>query len=123
MHGAKPATAKSSAPSDGRNNTNRVAVFGRGVLFRQIANVFVVDVDVYEAAQLAVFGKKMFAQIGELRRQVAEGFPDSGRVELRGITLSGVHAKRRGNHDLHCHGGSPQEIKTWPVKLRRAGQS
>ena len=44
----------------------------------QVADVFVVQVDVDEAAQLAFVVEELLAQVGELRGQRAQHFADGG---------------------------------------------
>src|SRR5882762_9655234 len=79
--GLEPA-ALNTAARDGRNNANRIAILRGRVLLRQITNVLIVDVHIDEAAQLAVFGKEMFAEFGEFRGQMTERFADSPCTEL-----------------------------------------
>ena len=100
-------TDLATAAGDGRNDADRVAVLRRRILLRQITDIFVVDVDVHEAAQLAVFGKKMSPQIGELGCEMSEGFTDSVSIELGRVALAGVRAKRGGDHYFHGHFVSP----------------
>ena len=45
----------------------------------EVTDVFVVDVDIDEAAQFAVFGEQVLLQIAELRGQVAQSFADGCR--------------------------------------------
>src|SRR5579863_6859407 len=70
--GAKAATTmlpKSGAASDGGDNADGVAVLGGRIFLGQVANVFVINVDVNEAAQLPFLGEKMPAQFAEFRGQ------------------------------------------------------
>src|SRR5258706_15481550 len=96
-------TKLDTAAGDGRNDADGVAILRGRVLFRKITNVLVVHVDVDEAAQLAFFGEEMFAQVRELRSEMAERFPHSTGGELSGVTLSRIGAKRRWNHYFHGH--------------------
>src|SRR5207302_9256357 len=111
FNAAPPGTATAplnvTPPRDGRNNTDRISVLRRCVLFREITNVLIVHIHVDEAAQLAVFGEEMFAQFGEFRGQMAKRFPDSPCTELGRVTLPRVGAKRRGDHYFHGHFISP----------------
>src|SRR5260370_27029570 len=72
-----------NASGDGRNNADGVAVLRGRVLFREITDIFIVHINVYEAAQLAFIGEQMLAQVCEFRGQVAERFPDGPGTELR----------------------------------------
>ncbi len=51
-----------SAARDGWNNADRISIFRRCIFLREITNILIVHIHVNEAAQLAVFGKEMFAQ-------------------------------------------------------------
>src|SRR6267378_7244999 len=59
--------AEGGAAGDGRDNADGVAIFGGRIFFRQVANVLVVDIHVHKAAQLAILGKQMLAQVAEFR--------------------------------------------------------
>src|SRR5580704_1262446 len=85
------------------DDANGVAVFGRRVFFCQITDVFVVDVDVDEAAKLAVFGKQVLAQVAELRGQVTESLADGSGGEFGGVALAGVDSQRRWDHYFYRH--------------------
>src|SRR5580700_4754856 len=97
------AGCRGRAAGYGGDDANCVAVFGRRVFFCQITDVFVVDVDVDEAAKLAVFGKQVFAQIAELRGQVTESFADGRGGEFGGVALAGVDSQRRWDHYFYRH--------------------
>ena len=94
---------RSAAAGNGRNDADGIAVFGRRVLFREIANIFIIHVHIDKAAQPAVLGKKVLTQVGILGRETAERLADRSGIELRGITLPGLRAKRRWNHNFHGH--------------------
>src|SRR5439155_22105619 len=71
-----------NAAGDGRNDANRVAVLRGRVLFRQIANILVVHIHVDEAAQFAVLGEEVLAQVAKFRSQMPERFSDRSGIEL-----------------------------------------
>src|SRR5258706_16442772 len=52
---------------DGWHDADRIAVLCWRIFFCQITNIFVVYVNVDEAAQLAFFGEQVLAQVAELR--------------------------------------------------------
>src|SRR5258707_12214763 len=52
---------------DGWHDADGVAILCWRIFFCQITNIFIVYVDVDEAAQLAFFGEQVFAQVAELR--------------------------------------------------------
>ncbi len=57
------------AAGDRRHDADRVACLHARLILLQVANVFVVYVDVHEAAQPAVIGKEMLLQLPEPGRQ------------------------------------------------------
>ena len=63
------------AAGDGGDDADGVAVFGGSGFLRKVADVFVVDVDIDEAAQFAIFGEEVFLQIAELRGETARASP------------------------------------------------
>src|SRR5579871_1697549 len=96
-------TGESATAGDGGDDADGVAVFGGSGLFGEVANVFVVDVDIDEAAQLSIFGEEVLAQIAELRCESAEGFANGAGADFGGVTLARVDPERRWNHYFHCH--------------------
>ncbi len=78
----------------------RVAGGDRRRVFFQIADVFVVQIHVDEAAQLAFVVKELLAQVGELRGQRAQHFADGRAGQLHRIVLVGVLAQRGRNQDF-----------------------
>src|SRR5215470_7865607 len=87
-----------------RDDADLVLLFDRGVFFLQVADVFVVDVDVDEVAQLAVGVEEVFPQIGKLRGQFVERFADLRRFDRDRRLAPGVLAQscrdRNGWHDV-----------------------
>src|SRR5260370_21671939 len=113
LHAERPplslaATTSQAVSSSNRgHNADRIAILGRSIFFRQIANILVVYIHVHEAAQLAIVGEEMLAQIAEFRGQPSQRLADRGRLDLRGIALPCVSAKRRRNNHFHSHRVSP----------------
>ncbi len=91
------------AARDRRDDAHRVAGLHRRLLLLQIPDVFVVDVDVDEAAQLALIVVEMRFQPGVLRRQVREQLADGLAFDIDGVFLVGERPERRGNQNLSCH--------------------
>src|ERR1700722_15909770 len=83
------------ASGDGGDDADGVAVFGWGGFFREVTDVFVVDVDVDETAQLAVFGEEVLTQIAELRCESAQCFADGACADFGGVALARVNPERR----------------------------
>src|SRR6266851_5459969 len=103
-----PATTQQVSSSCYRgHDADSVAVLGGSIFFGQITNVFVVYIHVHEAAQFAVVGEEMLAQIAKFRGQASQRLADRRRLDLRGIALPCVSAKRRRNNHLHSHRVSP----------------
>src|SRR5258707_2677586 len=96
-----------NAARDGWNNADRISIFRRCIFLREITNILIVHIYVDEAAQLAVFGKEMFAQLPEFRGQMAERFADSPGAEFGRDALPRVRAQRRWDHYFHGHFISP----------------
>src|SRR5258708_30789742 len=105
------ATTQQIASSGYRgHDADGVAVLGGSIFFGQITNVFVVYIHVHEAAQFAIVGEEMLAQIAKFRGQASQRLADRGGLDLRGIALPGVSAKRRRNNHLHSHRVSPDVL-------------
>ena len=58
----------------------RVGIGGWGGIFAEVTNVFVVEIDVDEAAQLALLVIQMRLETFVLGRQVGEQLADGGRL-------------------------------------------
>src|ERR1700729_613360 len=96
-------TGRNAAAGDGGDDADGVAVFGGRGLFGEVTDVFVVDVDIDEAAEFTVFGEEVFLQIAELRCESAQCFADGASADFGGVALARVNPERRRNHDFHCH--------------------
>src|ERR1700722_15444307 len=96
-------TGSNGAAGDGGDDADGVAVFGGSGLFGEATNVFVVDVDIDEAAKFAVLREEVLLQIAELRCESAECFADGAGADFGRVALAGVNPERRWNHDFHCH--------------------
>src|SRR5229473_8315728 len=74
VRAATTAMREKGAAGDRRHNANGVAVLGRGIFLCKVANILIVYIDVYEAAQLSVLGEQVLAQLAEFGGQPAQGF-------------------------------------------------
>src|SRR5262249_32665109 len=115
----RPGRYSRTSAGDGGDDAHDVAVLRRRVLSLQITNVFVVDVDVDEAAQLAVFREQVLAQIGKFLSQATESLTNSRGADFRRVTLPGIDAKRSWNHDFYWHFWSPRNLSSWSVLADR----
>ena len=86
-----------------RDDADRVAGLERRLILLQVADVFVVDVDVDEAAQLAFVVEQMLLQAAKPRRQVCKQLADGRAVELDDVELVGERTQRCGNVDFDGH--------------------
>src|ERR1700753_42850 len=96
-------TAGGSAAGDGGDDADGIAVFGGRGFFGEVADVFVVDVDIDEAAQFGVFGGEVVFQVTEMRCESAQCFAYGVRGDFSGVTLAGVNPERGWDHYFHCH--------------------
>src|SRR5262245_38790479 len=80
-----------------RDDADLVLLSDRGVFFLQVADVFVVDVDVDETAQLTVGVEEVFPQVRKLRGQFIERLADLRRFDRDRRLAPGVLAQSRRN--------------------------
>src|ERR1700749_1313807 len=110
-----------TAASDGGDDREFGGIINAGVfLFRKVTDVFVIDVDVHEGAQLAVGGEEMLAHSRELLYQLLQTLSDSHAPHRHGLLLVRVGSKRSGDMDFH---GSPimQEFALLSMDLMIGG--
>ena len=80
----------SSASSDRRHYGNGITVFDRGGFFLQVADVFVIEVDIDESAQFAIVGVEMPTQVGMPRHETRKRIGDGIALHLYRGLLSGI---------------------------------
>ena len=97
-------TSVSPASSNRRHYRNSITVLNCRGLFLQVADVFVIQVNVDERTEFAVVGVKMPAQVRVLGNQPGQGFRDGAGLDLDRGLLAGVLAQRGGYVDF-CHAG------------------
>ena len=65
---------------------------GGGLFFREVADVFIVQVEVDEGAELAVVREEVALELGVRAGELVEGGGDGGRVDLHRGLLCGERA-------------------------------
>jgi hypothetical protein len=85
-----------TASGNRRHYRNSITVPDCGGFFLQVADVFVIQVDIHKRAQFAVFGVKMPPQVRVFRNQSGQGLGDGPSVNLDRRLLTGVLAQRGG---------------------------
>src|SRR5262245_29325567 len=95
-----------SAPRDGRDDRQLVAVLDRRGQAVQVADVLVVQVEVDEPPHLAVVEDPRL-DAGVLRREVVEHRLDRGARHLDDVLALGVLTHRRRDLHFHRHEPSP----------------
>src|SRR5207244_11270414 len=95
----------STAPGDGGNDRDLVAVLERGLLRLEEPDVLLVDIDVDEAPELARLVHESFLQPGELAFQVVHQALDRVALGLDlGVALRDRAERGRGPYE-HRHAG------------------
>src|SRR4029077_5579776 len=85
-----PADIYLEAPSDRRHYRNGITVFDRGGFFLQVADVFVIEVDIDESAQFAIVGVEVAAQVRMRGNEAGEGVGDGCTFHLNRGLLPGI---------------------------------
>src|SRR5688572_2927038 len=91
------------AAGDGRDDADFVAVFDRGLLVLQEADVLLVDVDVDEAADGTVFIKQAVLDAGVTGLQFRNEAANGGGADLDQFFVVGELAEGRGDSNVFCH--------------------
>ena len=82
---------------------------GRPILL-QIADVFVVYINIYETAEAAVVGEEMLLKLCELARQRGQRFSHRRGLQFNTRLFARIGAQRRGYDHLDCHSTSSSSI-------------
>src|SRR6202041_3703788 len=97
----------------------------------QIANVFVVQIDVHKRAQLALFGVEMFLKVRMRRGQRGKSIADCSSFDAHRRLFFRVYAERCRYVDFHsissyfataasiCTGSSMNFLSSSPVPVKR----
>src|SRR6266542_45385 len=101
----------SSVPARHRwNDADGVAGRDRRLLFLQVANVFVIQIHIDEASQLALFVVEMRFETRMLSREVREQLADRCAVGFDGFLLIRVRPERcRNQNSCRRHSACPHQ--------------
>ena len=76
-----------------RNDRQRIGLRYRRILMPvQVANIFIVKINIHESAQLALFRVEMLFQVRMSCRQLRQRFAHGRRVDIDHVQLAGIHA-------------------------------
>src|SRR3990172_3800835 len=95
-----PSSEDSRAAGDGGDDAHHIRLLHRCALFLQVADVLVVQINVDEAAQLAVVGVEVPAQVAVLGDELLQELPHRLRLQVQRLLLAGVLPERRRDDDL-----------------------
>ena len=90
---------QSRATRNARNNGKRIRIVHRRRVLVHVADIFVVQIDIDETAQLAFVVVEMLLQIREARGQRGQHFADGLAGEIDGIVLVGELPQRGRDQD------------------------
>src|SRR5262245_35008914 len=88
---------------DRRNDADRVSRLHRRVLFLEIADVLVVQVDVDETPELALLVVEVRREPGVRRGEIDEQLANRRAVDFDSVLLSSERPKRSRNQNLVSH--------------------
>src|SRR6516164_3705660 len=98
-----PAIKTSEAPAGNRRHDGkRVALFHSRLVLLEIANVFVVQIQVHEGAQLAFVAVQVLPQVRIGRSQYVQGLSDRGGLHIDRALLPGILAQWCWDQYFHC---------------------
>src|SRR6267378_2525989 len=92
-----------AAAGDGRHQEDAITFFKRAGFAAEEADVFFVEIDVEELADLALIVADVAAEIGEARGELVEGFGDGGGATVHSWGAVGEAAEGGGDFDGHWH--------------------
>src|SRR6266478_5152198 len=122
-HGAKKVAGAASrrtwlaAAGHGRNQEDTIAFFQGAGFAAEETDVFLVEVDVEELADLALIIAHVAAEIGKAGSKLVEGVGDGGRATVDFRRAVGEAAEGRGNFDGYGHPISPSAILSYAFAL------
>src|SRR6266852_3185843 len=103
-----PGPILASRSSRNRRDEQNTIAFLEGAGFAaEEADVFFVEVDVEELADLALIVADVAREIGEARGKLVEGIGDGGRATVDFRRAVGEAAEGRGNFDGYGHSNTP----------------
>jgi hypothetical protein len=74
---------------------------GSSFFFRQITEIFVIEINVDERAKLAVVAEKLLSELGILRGELVEDLGDGTAGDGDRLSSSGVGPERSWDVDVH----------------------
>ncbi len=89
--------------SDRGHDTDNVVILKGSLVLLEIADVFVIQVDVNETADFPVFGKEVPAQVSVARRDPRKRLSYGLRLDFYRILLPRILPQRSGNNDFNGH--------------------
>ena len=81
---------RGAASGDGGNDSNLIGFFQWRFVPFQVAHVLIIHINVNEAAQIAIFGVKVFFEIGVLRRQFVQSVAHGFSLDLQSLRLAHI---------------------------------
>src|SRR5437879_3265677 len=99
-----------AAPGDGGDQKDAIAFLQGAGFAAEEADVFFVEVDVEELADLALVVADVAAELGEAGSKLVEGVGDGGRATVHFRRTVGEAAEGRGNFDGYGHPISPSRF-------------
>jgi len=94
-----------SSSGDGGNDADFFAGLDGGFLVLEEADVFAVNVDIHEAADVAFVVEEALANAGVTLVETGEEFGDGGALNLDGVEVIGQGPERGGDGDRYGHRG------------------
>jgi hypothetical protein len=94
---------RKSSPRDGGNDAHLVPRFDGRLLVLEEADVFAIDVNVDETAQVALRVEEPFADAGVALVEAGEEFADGGALDLDDVEMVGQGPERGGDGDGDGH--------------------
>src|SRR5215467_410383 len=104
------------------HDAHNITVFYRRFFLAKIADIFIVHINIHEAAQFSVVRIAVFTQFAKFRRELAQSFADRFRRKFRGIALCGKDSERRWDDYFNWHFLSISLQKIVSLKLRRLAE-
>src|SRR6266852_582372 len=101
--GRRPRWKRLAAAGDGGDEKDAVAFLEGAGLAAEEADVFFVEVNVEELADLALIVADVAPEIGEARGKLVEGIGDCGRATVHFRRAVGEAAEGCGDFDGDCH--------------------
>src|SRR5689334_9397785 len=91
------------ATGDRGHDADGVAVFSRRVFLLQIANILVVEVNIHEAANAAILGIEVLAQVRIGSGKLFQGLANRSGIELHACLLARKLPQSGRNFQLYSH--------------------